>query len=347
MTGVKLFLFIPIFLLSCISKEKPNFAKAKQVIENQSFNTSIEDFGHVRFVSEIDNWIHFSLVRNDSVLYTFPLIQRHDHFDPSIEAVSFYDADKDGRKDVILILKAYSKTGKEGTYYYFNNLFINTGYKTFEKASRVNIISSHSTVNTVDEFKKIIDDYYAYQTVNIGPTRKWKSLNQYFGDKHTRKNNIHVFLDDTTYYDKNAIWIRGKNLIIEGRSNTKLFCESQSENVMWLSGATNVLLKNLQMKHKAYGTLEEFGNCSGRVLAFDVAYDIIVENCNLNGSGLAGLHDNLGNKNILVKNSTIHNCSVGAYTDIDGNIWQAPEEHPVFTFENTEMYNNGPDRLLE
>ena len=324
-----------------------NNGSKKRIIKEQSFNIYLEDFGQVLFSTAIDDWVNFSLIRDDSTIYEFPIIDKQNYFDPVVEAVSFYDADKDGRKDVILILKGYSSRGKEDSLYYFNNLFINSGYKTFEKAYEVNAIADRSSVKTVDRFKQVIDGYYTYQTVNIGPARRWKSLNQYFLDKESRKTNIHIYLDDTTYYHEGAIWIRGRNLIIEGGANTKLFSESEKENVMWIIGTVNARLKNLQMKHKAQGALEEFGNCSGRVLGFDGAYDIVVENCDLNGSGLAGLHDNFGNKNILIKDSNIHNCSVGAYTDMEGNVWQEPTEHEVFIFENTRMYNNGYDRVLE
>ena len=57
---------------------------------------------------------------------------------------------------------------------------------------------------------------------------------------------------------------------------------------------------------------------------------------------------NLGNSNILIKKCYIHNNSLGAYTDIDGGVWQeATDDHPVFKFEKNRMENNGPDRVPE
>jgi hypothetical protein len=86
----------------------------------------------------------------------------------------------------------------------------------------------------------------------------------------------------------------------------------------------------------------------GRVIMFDNAHYCIIDGCDLNGCGLAGLHDNLGNSDILVRNCYIHNNSLGAYTDIDGNVWQdAIDHHPVFKFENNKISNNGPDRVPE
>ena len=101
------------------------------------------------------------------------------------------------------------------------------------------------------------------------------------------------------------------------------------------------------MKHFAPGRLEG-QNCSGRVIGFDNAHNIIIEGCDLNGCGLAGLHDNLGNSNILIKNNYIHNNSLGAYTNIEGDVWlEAIDDHPVFRFENNRIENNGPSRTLE
>jgi len=115
---------------------------------------------------------------------------------------------------------------------------------------------------------------------------------------------------------------------------------------MWVSG-DNIIIKNLRMKHYMPGE-SEGQNCSGRVLAFDNASNITVDNCNLNGCGLAGLHDNMGNSNIFVKDCYIHNNSLGAYTDIDGGVWQtAIDNHAVFKFKGNMIENNGPNRIKE
>ena len=85
-------------------------------------------------------------------------------------------------------------------------------------------------------------------------------------------------------------------------------------------------------------------NFTGRVLAFDGADSITVINCDLNGCGLAGLHDNIGNNNIFVEYNYIHNNSLGAYTNIDGSVWQdAIPNHPVFIFKNNLIRDNGFD----
>lgn len=181
------------------------------------------------------------------------------------------------------------------------------------------------------------------EVVYIGVDRAFKSPADYFSEE---RYNVHIIIDEGTYFSGSDLWVSGENIIIEGEGEVNIFATELYSNVMWVM-ADNVHLKNLRMKHSKPGEPYD-QNCSGRVLAFDNANNITVENCDLNGCGLAGLHDNLGNSNILVKDCYIHNNSEGAYTDIDGGVWQAAiDDHPVFTFENNRIENNGPDRIPE
>src|SRR3989338_3357085 len=181
-------------------------------------------------------------------------------------------------------------------------------------------------------------------TIYIGATRDITSLYAYFNSEET-KENVYLLVDEGTYYSTN-LWIDAENLVIEGRGQVNLYCTELYENVMWISG-NRIVVKNLHMKHFAPGRLEG-QNCSGRVIGFDNAHNVTIENCDLNGCGLAGLHDNFGNSNILIKNNYIHNNSVAAYTNIEGGEWfEEVDDHPVFRFENNRIENNGPDRILE
>ena len=186
-------------------------------------------------------------------------------------------------------------------------------------------------------------EFEPHETVYIGPGRDITSLSAFFKNE---QNNVHVIIDAGTYYSENEIWISGENIIIEGNGLVHIFCTELYSNIMWVCG-NNIIVKNLHMKHFKPGEYET-QNCSGRVIGFDGADNITIENCDLNGCGLAGLHDNMGNTNILVKDCYIHNNSLGAYTDIDGGVWQAAaDNHPVFKFENNRIENNGPDRVPE
>ncbi len=181
-------------------------------------------------------------------------------------------------------------------------------------------------------------------TIHIGPDRTFTSLNDYFS-KSNDKDSIYILIDEGTYYT-DGTWIDGSHITIEGIGQVNLYCTILYENVMWISG-NHITVKNIHMKHFAPGTGES-QNCSGRVIGFDNAHHVVIENCDLNGCGLAGLHDNLGNSDIHIRNNYIHNNSLGAYTDIDGGVWQKEvDDHPVFTFENNRMENNGPDRKFE
>lgn len=181
-------------------------------------------------------------------------------------------------------------------------------------------------------------------TIYIGATRDFTSLNDYFASEG-KKENVHLLLDEGTYYSTN-LWIDGEHLVIEGVGKVNLYCTEMYENVMWIIGK-HIHVKNIHMKHFAPGNINE-QNCSGRVIGFDNAEHITIENCDLNGCGVAGLHDNGGNSEIFVKNNYIHNNSAAAYTNDRGDIWfKEVKDHPVFRFENNRIENNGPDRKRE
>lgn len=180
-------------------------------------------------------------------------------------------------------------------------------------------------------------------TVYIGPTREIKSVEDYFREE---RNNVFVSIDEGEYITSGGIWISGENIIVRGSDNVSVLCDKLYENVIWVNG-NNIVLDNLHLMHLMRG--EYAGqNCSGRVIGFDGADNVTVVNCDLNGCGLAGLHDNLGNGTVFVEYNYIHNNSLGAYTDINGGIWQEEvNDHPVFKFDRNLILNNGFDRILE
>lgn len=186
-------------------------------------------------------------------------------------------------------------------------------------------------------------EFEVEETIYIGQDKEFKSLEDYFTEE---RYNVRVIVADGDYYNEGEIYIRGENIIIEAKGKVSLFCTTLYNCVMWVTGE-NILIKNFHMTHLKPGD-SKYQNCSGRVVLFDNASNCTVEICDLNGCGLAGVHDNLGNLNILIKKCYIHNNSLGAYTDIDGGVWQkAVDNHPVFKFENNKIENNGPDRVPE
>lgn len=188
------------------------------------------------------------------------------------------------------------------------------------------------------------EDFVPYDTVYIGPTRNITHPIDFF--KEDRFNTM-VYIDSGVYYiGEYDFWMNGSHIKVEGIGRVSIYATRFYSNVLWIEGS-HIHIKHLHMKHFKPGG-EEYQNCSGRVIGFDHAKNITIEDCDLNGCGLAGLHDNLGNENIFVKDNYIHNNSLGAYTDIDGGVWQvAIDSHAVFRFQNNRIENNGPDRIYE
>lgn len=199
--------------------------------------------------------------------------------------------------------------------------------------------------NETQGIAKWLVDFEPEQTIIIGPGREYASLSDYFS-KNEDPSNVYILVEEGHYYENHSISVYGENIVIEAVGEVSLYCNVLYSCVMDVFG-DKILIKNFHMQHTKPGD-PEHQNCSGRVILFDGAHNCIVENCDLNGCGLAGLHDNLGNSAILVRNCYIHNNSLGAYTNIDGDIWQKEiNDHPVFTFVNNRMENNGPDRVPE
>ncbi|KAF6634673.1 DUF4163 domain-containing protein [Paenibacillus sp. EKM208P] len=102
--------------VSTVGGEKLN-TDQYEIEESQSFQTTFEGFGKVRFVStqankdEIPKNYLFLLDDQERVIYSFPDLYGNEwwYADEGIGAVAFKDVNKDGLKDVIII--AYYETG--------------------------------------------------------------------------------------------------------------------------------------------------------------------------------------------------------------------------------------------
>jgi hypothetical protein len=181
--------------------------------------------------------------------------------------------------------------------------------------------------------------------IKIGPKREYTSLGDFFS-KNDKARNVYLVIDDGTYYES-RLHVRAEDVIIEGTGlGVNIYCTEYGENVMEISGR-NIYVKNLRLKHFKPGSSEEI-SCTGHVIMLDNAENVTIENCDLNGCGLSALHDNVSNSNILIKNCYIHNNSLGAFTNSDGEVWmKETENHSVFRFENNRIENNGVNRIKE
>ncbi len=180
-------------------------------------------------------------------------------------------------------------------------------------------------------------------TVYIGAERAIKDPFEYFSES---RKNVFVLIDSGKYVNDSGIGIQGENIIISGEDGVSILIDQLYDNVMWISG-NNIVVDNLHMMHLMRGDASG-QNCTGRVIGFEGADNVTIVNCDLNGCGLAGLHDNMGNGTIYVEHNYIHNNSLGAYTNIDGQVWQQEvDDHETFIFKNNRIENNGFDREFE
>lgn len=93
--------------------------KGIKIIEDQSFWTTFENWGKVRFLSceYEDGVIKLSLYLaddKDNILYAFPDFYGNDWCFYEVRAVSFKDVNKDGFKDVVIIADYVTGIGNEG-----------------------------------------------------------------------------------------------------------------------------------------------------------------------------------------------------------------------------------------
>lgn len=99
--------------------------------------------------------------------------------------------------------------------------------------------------------------------------------------------------------------IDGKeNVTIDGNGAT-LVMNSLSENVVHLSNSKNIVLKNFKATH-----IEPSGptGCTGNVIYMDNSDSVLVEKCDLNGSGIVGIAAyNIGALRVI--NNRIHENS--------------------------------------
>lgn len=182
-----------------------------------------------------------------------------------------------------------------------------------------------------------------YEKITVGKTGRFATIEEALEYK---SSGIHILLDSGVFINDAGYWLQGNHVILEGNGASEIQCRKYYENVLWLNGS-DITVRNLKLRHFKPGTIDS-QNCSGRVIGLDNCTNVLIEHCDINGCGLAGIHDNLGNSDILVRNNYIHNNSYAAFTNIEGSFWmEETNEIPGFTFVNNRIENNGPDRVFE
>lgn len=128
-----------------------------------------------------------------------------------------------------------------------------------------------------------------------------------------------------------AMLINKENITIDGNGAT-LVMNSMSSNVVHLTGCKNIRLLNFKATH-----IEPNGpeGCTGNVIYVDESSDILIENCDLNGSGIVGIAA-YNVDNLEVKNNLIHENSNYAM------IYQGPS----LVLENNVFEENGNGNVI-
>ncbi|ADM72359.2 hypothetical protein PPE_04600 [Paenibacillus polymyxa E681] len=145
--------------VSTVGGEKLN-TDQYEIEESQSFQTTFEGFGKVRFVStqakkdEIPKNYFFLLDDRERVVYSFPDLYGNEwwYADEGIEAVAFKDLNKDGLKDIIII--AYYETGSGPD-----------GAKPFPIAD-IYFQKKNKTFTTIPALDETLNDKGHNQTIN-------------------------------------------------------------------------------------------------------------------------------------------------------------------------------------
>ncbi len=117
-----------------------------------------------------------------------------------------------------------------------------------------------------------------------------------------------------------------KNITING-NGASIVMNSLSENVIHITGSESIKIQNIKAKH-----IEPSGptGCTGNVIYMDSSSDVLIEKCELNGSGIVGVAafdiDNLS----IIENNIHSNSEYGI-------IYQGPS---ILIKDNTFEKNN-------
>ncbi len=177
--------------------------------------------------------------------------------------------------------------------------------------------------------------------IRVGKNRPYKSLHDVFkGEK--LKNKI-IKVDEGRYESDKEIYARGENLLIEGKGIVEIICTNMEANVFWISG-THITIRNIVARHVEPPF---YAHCVGNVFTLDVCDYVTLEKCDINGCGRVGVYYNISDTKLNLFENKIHNNSLAAISDQDGNLYnEAVENHPLITFRGNYFVDNGASRAL-
>ena len=133
-----------------------------QIIENQSFSVSLENYGKVKFISGLkredsnDNAVFYLIDNKNNVLYKYPDFygNKKGMFN-NIRAVSFTDVNKDGLKDVVII--ADYRTGSNSSTTPICSIYFQKGKEFISNENfdnKINVSSNNKDIASVLKYAK-------------------------------------------------------------------------------------------------------------------------------------------------------------------------------------------------
>ncbi|MEM9338600.1 MAG: hypothetical protein AAGA66_07730, partial [Bacteroidota bacterium] len=185
--------------------------------------------------------------------------QNHLH-SPEVKAISFYDYNDDGTKDVLAI---YTYLDSSNNIHYFNKIIRTSTSFCHLKEDHYYSNKNQRIATNVADFKDNIKRFFSkFTDISIGRDKQYKSLTDYFDDPTTQKDNINIYLTDSLYVSNQSVWISDcNNVNIYGSNHTKLYCLDSTDNVLIVQSCINLSLNDLTLKHEKLGTEKAF-SCS-------------------------------------------------------------------------------------
>ncbi|MCD4701900.1 MAG: right-handed parallel beta-helix repeat-containing protein [Candidatus Aegiribacteria sp.] len=151
-----------------------------------------------------------------------------------------------------------------------------------------------------------------------------------------------IFIKTGTYEFNDSIELWGHHDIwILGEEGSKLICNSQTDNVMWIINSDRITISGLSATHTEPSVDER---CYGNVFGIDGCDDITIENCEINGCGAIGVYTNLLD-GIVLKNNFIHDNMICAVQYYGHDLLAETSDLEGLTMEGNTILNNGGRRM--
>lgn len=151
-----------------------------------------------------------------------------------------------------------------------------------------------------------------------------------------------ILIKTGTYESNESIELWGhKDIWILGDEGSRLICDSQIDNVLWIFNSDRITVSGLCATHTEPSEDE---SCTGNDFGIDCCNDITIENCEINGCGAIGVYTNLAH-GILLRNNFIHDNTIWA-VQYEGNGLLIESNHiEGLIMEGNTILNNGGRQL--